>query len=364
MSRAKFRGVLLWAAALFPLVALAAGLRWYGEPRAPGSSLQIAPELLALGEMPAGKDHVLEIPDFNAGDEDVLVDGASTSCLCTRVEPASFRVPAQGTVTLRVHLDLSPKSGQDLTKATREVAHHLKFDVAGAEGSGPSWTLQGRVVNPYEVSPAFAQFDEQLVAGSEFSACELTVQGRSALRSLEARCDARWASVQTLPQPDGSYRLRIRPNSELNVGSHEFQVELVGTDSAGQALPAQPVPVLARVVDDVFALPRAVSYGLVPLEQSTEREILFSSRAGHALALLDVRPSEGLEVRDVHAESRAGALAVRLAARPSKPGLQSGLVTFVLRDPAGKTHEVSLRTSLEARTQVAATAAFRNPISR
>ncbi|MFO0896793.1 MAG: DUF1573 domain-containing protein [Pirellulales bacterium] len=364
MIRSRNRSALLGAAALFPLVALAAGLRWYGEPAAPGRNLQINPALLSLGEVAARKDHVVEIPVVNRGDEEVAVASVSTSCVCTRVEPASFRVPAGESVTLRVHLDLSPKSSQDLAKATRDVAHELKFELAGENSPGPSWVLQGRVINPYEVSPGFAQFAEQLVEGRAFEACELTVKGRAKLHSLEARCDARWAAVQALPQSDGSYRLRIQPNSALPVGEHQFEVDLVGSDASGQLLAEQPVPVLAHVVSDVMAFPRALSYGLVALEEDAEGEIVFSSRSGLALELVDVQVPAGLEVGHLRAESRVGALAVRLAARPSKAGLQSGLVTFVLQDAAGKRHEVSLRTSLEARPPDAVNAGVLTLVSR
>ena len=92
--------------------------------------------------------------------------------------------------------------------------------------------------------------------------------------------------------------------------------------------------------------------------------IVFSSRSGLALELVDVRVPAGLEVGHVRTESKAGALAVRLAARPSKAGLQSGLITFLLRDAAGKRHEASLRTSLEVRPRDGADAGVSKLVSR
>ena len=82
------------------------------------------------------------------------------------------------------------------------------------------------------------------------------------------------------------------------------------------------------------------------------------------MELVDVQVPAGLEVGHLRTESRVGALAVRLAARPSKAGLQSGLVTFVLQDAAGKRHEVSLRTSLEARPPDAVNAGVLTLVSR
>ncbi len=351
MIRSKIRGALPWVGALLPLVVLAGWLRAQGEPATTLSPLRVPEASLNFGEVAAQKDLVLEVPVVNDGEEDVRVVRLTPSCLCTRVEPESFTVPAGGQTVVRITLDLLPKSARELEQPYREIEHQLTFELAG-DAAHPAGTLRGRVVAPFEVSPPFAQFDEQLVVGGEFVACELEVRSRQPLAGLTGRCDPRWASVEALPADDGGYRLLVRPNPALPVGSHQFQVELVGQSGDGHSLAAQPVPVLAHVVSDIQTTPRAVSYGLLAKDEPTEREIVFSSRFGRELELVEVRVPEGLEV-SAQPTSSASTLTVRLVARPSREGLQSGLVTFVLRDSAGAKREVSLRTSLEVRPQEA-----------
>jgi hypothetical protein len=120
---------------------------------------------------------------------------------------------------------------------------------------------------------------------------------------------------------------------------------------------------LAHVVSNVWASPRAVSYGLVSLGAAVDREVVLSSRSGEPLELLDVQVPEGLEVQAEPCAERERSLTVRLTARPSQPGQQCGLVRFVLRGAGGQRHELEMRTSLEAREPAATEGGFQTEVS-
>jgi len=314
--------------------------------------------------MAAVKQFVVHVPVTNTGEVDAHIESVRRSCLCTQVEPASFTVPARSTINLKVTFDLTAQSSRDLEQAERAFSHQLTFEMSDEAAPRRSWEFKGSVVQPLELSPAFVQFGEQLVAGREFAAGQVSVAGRQPLKALEASCDPRWGTVEVAAAEHGAFQVLVRPNTQLPVGEHQFPVTLVGVGQNGRKLTEQLLPVRANVVSDVQAFPRAVSFGLVRLGAADSREVILSSRADQKLTFVEAKIPAGLEVV-VEPAQAADQLAVRLAPRPTKSTFQSGLVTFVVQDELGQQSEVSVRVSLEAEPATIAAALDQSPaISR
>jgi Protein of unknown function (DUF1573) len=90
-------------------------------------SLTVSPNLIVLGDLPAGHCAGATVVLTNGDDEPVDVKRIESSCPCLSTSPASLRVEARGKAALRVEFD--PRSEPDFHG--KLMIYLTGFDAAG-----------------------------------------------------------------------------------------------------------------------------------------------------------------------------------------------------------------------------------------
>ncbi len=100
------------------------------KPAAPMPALYIAEDKQDLGEVWESNDAVLTVPISNSTDLPIIIHDFKCSCNCGEISSRQLTIPAKGTSTIQIKLDLTPRGPNQLDLQKRK----LKFSFGANAG--------------------------------------------------------------------------------------------------------------------------------------------------------------------------------------------------------------------------------------
>ncbi len=293
------------------------------------------PSKLDFGERWEGEEFTWTVPIRNTTDRPIEVTEFSTSCTCTTVEPKQLRWEAGQTanVTLTIRPVIDARKQTDLTT---QIVSLLGYG-ADRKTILLSAFVWGRPRQLVEFDPPEVSFSQPLVRGVE-----------SATVRVSIRPEVTGQTVRVVPDPDiralleangGDYELRVSVKPKLAGNwSGSVRVELLGADA--KLVAAKDLVITANVVQPVVAVPSRFDFGVVPVGEMAEVNVVLKPTSATTFSVEGWTSSDGVQTR---AEAERFSYRLRL---PIRGGEQSAVVTFRSRLENGE--ELPIKLTLSA----------------
>lgn len=316
------------------LLALAcAAAYWVGSitwgGRLVNEGLQVDPARLDFGEVWEDGHFCWTVPLQNPTAKDLEIRAFESSCSCLSIRPSGLRVPAGGTETIELVLDLTHASREDMDLPVRDFSVMILPYIRDGKALVEGWKLHGRVRSPFKVSPPTVYFWDGVIQGRPSTPKRVTISGHFPLQKLSTKYDPTVLSVRTVRQPDErTYELEVVPQPSLSEGRFAAEVLVQAWDNSGVSLPTKSFNVQGVVQGRVVPFPFEIASGPKVLGDEVVQFVNLRSLTGELFELEDVENSSkeiSVEVltkgpRDMHR--------LRLVQRVGHTGHQSAEVRF------------------------------------
>jgi hypothetical protein len=306
----------------------------------PAPALFIEPAELNLGE-------VWEEPDFtttvwlrNTSDHDVSISKFATGCDCLGIEPVSPVVPANGSIPLRVKIDLTRRLpyawGVERRPFTLTV--HPIVTQAGVAPSG--WEFTAVVRSRVTLSDLRLEFADKCTHAGPVITRKVEATAHLLVASLETMVQPRIADVQIKPilGPPGKYDIIVMPDPKLPVGPFSFEILIIAVMPDGVRNRCATIQVTGEMQPATRVVPSIVILGEHPVgsEAAAEVSVRLPERSGWVVDHVEVE-SPQLNVFQI-GTFKDETLRYRLVQRITKRGDQESKVRFIIRQQDG-THD-------------------------
>src|SRR5580704_8117539 len=195
------------------------------------------------------------LPIQNTSGATIDVRKAEGSCACTEIRPKSFALKPNERLDLTLSLNLASRVS-DLDRSTAPFQGSI---IAKGSDDAPiaTWTVKGLVKSAFCCRPRELDFGETLIVGAHYPSRTVDVTCYEPCRELVASVDPHLgAAVISNVTGDGKqFRIEVAPSAALGVGLHKFQVAVSAVLRSGERVPAVPVSIEARILDDLRILP-------------------------------------------------------------------------------------------------------------
>jgi hypothetical protein len=327
---------------------------------------------LDLGEVWAGQDCAPSVTIHNRRNNPVEILDFVTSCgRCSAVEPRSLTIPAGGTASVRLCLNLSPRWQPEVAEATRPFGVDVRPVVQGASSDSEgdcdtcnwhkperkankdslprSWPFRLLVKNPVTFDRLCVHFGDSPARGGP----PVTRKVRARLQVPEATVQARAAPdlvvVQVTPgQEDPThFELAIAPRPSLAVGPFACKVQVDAVLPNGERLPGAALSVWGNVQPAIRALPGQLLLGSNALGEVVEATVTLLAPEGQGWAVDHVE-AESADVSVQPAVPGLPALRTfRVRQRITREGSQASAVRFFVRQADGPPEPVAVPVRYE-----------------
>ncbi len=222
--------------------------------------LVIPAESLDLGEQFAQTGFQWSVPITNTSHEVVFVTKLRSSCSCTQVEPASFRLAPGQTQLVALTIDLTPPAGKASGLEPSEFEVRLQPTIQGYPLPVANWLVFGTIKSAFSPN----QKEVSLVGGAAIDATRLAepleILAINAIEQLE-HFDWRTEPANVAIAIDrvietDKWSVTLLPR-ELEPITH-FQLFITGRDSKGQRLGECKIPVTIHAMPEVAILPSQI----------------------------------------------------------------------------------------------------------
>lgn len=329
-----------WAVSLSVIALLSVIGFYFGRMRTDDvqESLVVDQRSLDFGEVWLQRTLRWKLPIHNRSSRAIHLESINASCSCTSISPMPLTIPAGSTVQVEAVLDLTAGTTDGFAEEYRDLTIDLVPQTKELLPEQIRWQLTGRIRAPYRISPPQILFSKSIVRGQTPSAETAEIISRIPLKSLEASCTIAGAIV-TLTRDEelpSRFLLSVRPADSLPAGSFRLPIELNGVTKTGEVLP--PVRVLAtgQLVNDIYAIPATVDFGITQVGKQHQETVTFQSRTGVEFQIDKIRPSDPrLRVEAVATEQISNRREIRIVAAYDKPGEYAGQVQISLLTSSG-----------------------------
>lgn len=315
------------------------------------TGLEVSSDDLDFGEVWVQEEFQWTLPIKNRTSVPIEILDLKSSCGCVGIAPRQLEIPPGEVRSVQVTLDLRPKNSEDVDVPVRDFAIRVLPIVRGTLTQPDSWTVHGKVRNPFTLSTYILDFGGTLVSGMAFEPKTVTVVCDQLIHRPVADFDDKYGSVHITPK-DGSprqFQVTVLPRDTLPVGAFGFPVTLHGVDSAGKKLSKMQFGVSGTIVRDALVTPNIIPIHDVTLGESVEQVVVVGSRTGKLYEVVGVGPDVAgvvaVEMLDSADASRGDGQRVRLRLTPLQPGTYAAKFALRLQPQEGDSVDVPLRIS-------------------
>lgn len=327
-------------AAPFCLLALACfGAYRFARSFQKDTPLIIAADKLDFGEVWQTDSFDWKLPLENRTDRDIEVLGFFYSCPCVSVEPNRLTIPPRQVVDVRMRLDLTAVNEQDRDKALRDFAVRLVPQLPSSLISD-GWDITGRVRSAFTLSSDTVSFvgGKALTIGLPMSSETVGIRAHEDLETILIHHDRSYAKVLLEKLGPSRFDLKISPNMSLSEGDFRFKIVLRPQLACHEDVPPITLPVFGRVLGQIQAFPAQIDLGPRVVGESTVESVVVQCKLGKSFDVLGIEGEcDHLRLDEHRVDSSRGKRLFALTYRCVRPGYQSRVVRFALRNSEGKT---------------------------
>lgn len=289
---------------------------------------------LSFGEVWENPAFVWNLPIRNSTNEDLEIAGFETSCSCGRIDPKSLVIPAGQTHECRLTLDLTPRIPKELGLCMRDfevrIIPHLPRQTRVEKG----WTVSGKVRSAVRLSSRAIDYGASLVRGQQFSSQTIKIDCCVPLKKISANCRSSQmeSKLNALGDDKKHYELEIKIRDSITAGPFEFETKLLMYDgSTDTSIPAIRIPIRGVIQEDVYPTPASVMFGIVPIGQRIEENIVLQSYSGGDFAVENIEvDSKDIVVSPVETIEITGKM-FRVSQRVMAAGHHTANIFIVVR---------------------------------
>lgn len=282
------------------------------------AALVVDERYLSFGEVWEDPAFSWMMPIRNTTNQAIEITGFSTSCLCSKIEPASLNIPAHGTMEVCLTLNLlDTRRGFNLAGREFKIAVQPRIALGAATQAG--WIVQGRVKQPFSVQPPVVDFDDSLVRGESFAPRTATITCGLDVAELTARCDSPSFKFKVSRDEKNPrcFRLEIQPREDIPSGSFNRFVKLTAS-TPSQKEASGTVPVVGRVIEEISLQPDRIVFGAEVVGAELRETVILQSRKGKEFTIQEIE------------KGKDAGIAVDLGLK-KKDGVQNLVVSFPVK---------------------------------
>jgi Protein of unknown function (DUF1573) len=321
----------LWLVACFVVCAALGGYWVFSVVHSRSTRAQLVSvraDKLDFGDVWADENFVWTVPITNDGLEAITLREFFSSCACMGIQPKTLEIPAGGTGTIQLALNLThgkPEAG----KASRPFSVRVTASIGAKSTRKITWTISGRVRKVFEMVPSLLSFKEgSLVRGEVFPSQKVELHAHTEVTGVSAECRPPLATVAVVAgEAKNTFAVAVTPKRDLPAGELRFDVLVHGLTAHG-ALPVALLPVYGRVLEQVEFTPPTLLFGHRALGEQAEETVLVRSRSGKTFKVLTFEAtSKSIEVERLAASSDS-LPQFRVRQKFLELGQQSAVVSF------------------------------------
>jgi len=329
--------------------------RWGSQSLAPNRSLAVPPPVSAtpglfidpaelnLGEMWEDPEYAATVSLRNTSDVAITVSRFGTSCTCSGIEPEAGVLPAQGSVPLRMKMDLTHRLPHLSDPERRPFSLSVYPQVLQAGVASNGWEFTGVIRSRVGLSDSRLEFGDRCTyAGPPVTRKVRATAFHGATLEAVVRPQAS-ATVRLTPVAGrpGEYAIDITPAPKLPLGPFRFEVPITAIMPDGQRHRCTAIEVSGAMQPSTRIVPDIVLLGEHPVggEATAEVSVRFPESSGWAVDRFEPPPHTTVTLAG---SSEDGALSYRLVQKITKPGDQVDKVKFRIANPAGAWETVEL----------------------
>jgi hypothetical protein len=297
--------------------------------------LIVAAADLNLGEVWETDSFWCSLPLRNDTEAEKCITDFQTSCGCLQVEPRAVTIRPHQTTTIRLKLDLSHRTMQEINRVERPFAVEFRPLLRTTPSYGPGWRLHGTIKSRLIVDALALHFGESFIQGQTPPTRQLTASLHVQADGVVARVDPPLASVAIVRNEQEPTRLtlQVTPSDTLPVGPFKATVTLEVVDETGASGFGAILPVAGEVRPEVCPLPAQLFLGAHPVGSTAEATMILQVPQGKAWIVDHIETdSPDMHIEKIAVEGLASGRAFRVRQDVKKLGDQSSVIRFVVRE--------------------------------
>ena len=318
------------------------------------SPLYVAPNEFDFGVGWEQGSHKHAFTLHNRTAQPIAITQWRTSCTCTDITPHTLEIPARGSASVAVTINLSAAYSAKADSPDQRLSISVEPILFSGVATQTAWTFSGKARRIFVEYPSISGTLDYLeppkprtiLFKTHFPLTDADVTSSSPLLR---------ASIRTLDGEAKSHQIDVSLVGDLTLGRFDSSLKLTGR-SLGQDLPELPIPVIVDVLADVFAEPPFIHFGIVESELPSRQSLKLRSRHQRPFDVLEVQsPWPTLTVN--HRSMEPGEPADVFDAVVADPENHSrgGKVVFTIRQER-KTYSIPVGVTYVSRKSATATA--------
>jgi len=215
-------------------------------------------------------------------------------CSCTNIEPKSLQVEpgksAQVTATIKL-----PQILQD-TAIGAEFSVAIKPEIESPLIKHEGWTIKGRVQRLLQDSPRLV-WKEPLIAGRTADTKTAKVKFQVPVKSCSIKYDEQFlnsATISRIGDSDIEFLVTATLKKNLQVSDVVTHLIIAAQSDNFSDLPVVAIPVVASIVNDVYALPSIIPFGILRMGETAKMDFSIVSRTNSPFTIIDILPLDDM----------------------------------------------------------------------
>ncbi len=314
----------------------------------PLAALVVDEQYLSFGEVWEDPAFVWNLPIHNITQDAVEILSFVADCPCGKIEPPALQIPAQGTKTVRLTLDLRvPQSDLHPAKAhtddessskspNAKSPYRFTIKIIPVLPDGLDlrrvWEITGQVRQAAILLPNEVHFEDTLARSGPSAKKIVGLHTRVPVQQVVATCDRMVANLEVKRKQDDpkDFDIIVTPRMDMKAGPFKTKGRIELTLSTGEQLPPLLLPISGVLSEDIQVKPAAILAGVARVGTTVEESFLIFSASESPFDLEQMDSPSGSKLKIVRELSEASKQ-IKLTQEITQKGAQKSYLRFRVR---------------------------------